>query len=185
MHYCTATEANWDDAYAEFKNDILEIANEIAESQEEDEDELDDEVDEEEVDEGLKEAKEKMVEDLPDTVYELVYDACFPDGVKNYKPILFKGLGNGYDEERFYVKGLNDWDIGVAVKDEEDAKFVKGVANTLKLPYEYKETSLLSDGLTGVAIIRMDEETANIPTNEYLEKIGISGKVRNDPNKRK
>ena len=135
-----------------------------------------------EVDKLIGEAK--TVEDLPDTVYELAYDRLFPAGVKNYKALILSDSPIVFDEDRYYVRGLGDWDIGVAVQNDQEADFVKKVADFLGGKYEFKETAL-KDGLNGVAIIRFDEETANMPSKEYMKKIGYEGAVRKNPNANK
>lgn len=133
--------------------------------------------------EGIKEAKQ--IEDLPDTVYELAYDRLFPKGVKNYKPTFLADEKISFDDDRFYVRGLEDWDIGVAVKDDKEANFVKKVADFVGGKYEYKDSGILKDGMKGIAIIHFTEDKANTPTDKYLKSIGYKGEVRNNPNKKK
>ena len=131
---------------------------------------------------GLNEDK---IEGLPNNLYQLVYDRLFPDSVKNYKALILSDNPKYYTSDRYFTIGLPSlYDIGVVVKDEEDADLVKQLADFLKLPYEYKPYKGAED-FKGIAVIHMDEETGRIPTKEYLDKIGYEGEVRRDPNARK
>lgn len=121
----------------------------------------------------VKTKKAEIVEGMPATVYELVYDKLFPEYTHNYGATILPDEA-GYSGENWMASGfgIGDWDIGVAVKDEKDASTVRKVADFLKLKYEYKPSKMLKDGLGGVAIIRMDDDTANMPSREYLKQIG-------------
>lgn len=126
---------------------------------------------------NLEEGKKGYVGDLPDTLYEFVYDRLFPEAVKSYKSLVVDD-SREYEDDRFVSRGLGDYDIGVSVKDEEDASLVKDVADALKLKYEFRPFKQ-KEGYNAIAIIRMTDEQGETPTEDYLKKIGFEGKSRN------
>lgn len=126
---------------------------------------------------NLEEGKKGYVGDLPDTLYEFVYDRLFPEAVKSYKSLVVDD-NREYEDDRFISRGLGDYDIGVSVKDEEDASLVKDVADALKLKYEFRPFKQ-KEGYNAIAIIRMTDEQGETPTEDYLKKIGFEGKSRN------
>ena len=127
-------------------------------------------------DEDLTEAKKK-VEGMPDTVYELVYDRLFPGGVKAAKTLILKDNPISFDDSRYYSQGLGLYDIGVAVMNQEEADFVKSLADYLKLEYKFRNAKL-KDNAIGVACILMDDDVGDKDTSEYLAEIGIKKPVR-------
>jgi hypothetical protein len=127
--------------------------------------------------EELSEATKKKVEGMPDTVYELVYDRLFPGGVKAAKTLILKDNPISFDDSRYYSKGLGLYDIGVAVMNQEEADFVKSLADYLKLDYKFRNAKL-KDNAIGVACILMDDDVGDKDTSEYLAEIGIKKPVR-------
>lgn len=111
---------------------------------------------------------------VPSTVWTLVYDTLFPGVAGNMRGFKV-AKGQGYDEDQYNAMVADYPSIGVSIKSEEDGKFVQDVAKALKLK-SHIVPSKQKDGYKFVAIVDMDEQTADMPWRKYLDQIGFDYK---------
>ena len=157
----------------------------------------------------ISEAKKTDEEEDEYTIYDLINDLLFGYGVKKSNFRLKWALANvgvelidEKDNKRkkkvYFYPTANDnlnndnsdtdrraFDrdgIGVLLRDESEFSLAQKIAEEFKLDYEIKNFPYSKSGFTKIGVIKIPDEIAETPVDEYIESIG---KTRADFAKKK